>query len=170
MCLPNNLALNIPKTREMIVSFRKQQGTCIVRHKWGHSGKCLPLNYSAHTSPRTSLNSQHHSPGEEGTQMAVFPQDTEKSRPVPAAAPVCLSQLHWKHFHFIHAGVFVSCTAADRKALQRVVKSVQQISGTQLPSVEDIYRTQCLKRATNISRNSSHPSHHLFTLLPSRRC
>lgn len=30
---------------------------------------------------------------------------------------------------------------ADRRALQRVIKTAQQISSTQLPSLEDIYRT-----------------------------
>ncbi|KAF7653031.1 hypothetical protein LDENG_00088520 [Lucifuga dentata] len=64
---------------------------------------------------------------------------------------------------------FVSCTAADRKPLQRVIKSAQQIIGTQLQSLEDIYKIRCLRWATDIVKDSSHPGHHLFTLLPSGR-
>lgn len=79
------------------------------------------------------MDFKRNSPGEEGAEVAVFSQDTEKSRPVPAAASVFLSLLHLKHSHLQHAGVFVSCTATHRKALQRVIKSAQQIPGTQLP-------------------------------------
>ncbi|KAI3356309.1 hypothetical protein L3Q82_017200, partial [Scortum barcoo] len=60
-----------------------------------------------------------------------------------------------------------SCSAADRKALQRVVKAAQRIAGAPLPSIEDIYRKRCLKRAGKIIKDSSHPAHRLFTLLPS---
>ncbi|KAI3374142.1 hypothetical protein L3Q82_005997 [Scortum barcoo] len=61
-----------------------------------------------------------------------------------------------------------SCPAADRKALQRVVKAAQRIAGAPpLPSIEDIYRKRCLKRAGKIIKDSSHPAHRLFTLLPS---
>ncbi|KAI4875439.1 hypothetical protein NFI96_005874 [Prochilodus magdalenae] len=61
------------------------------------------------------------------------------------------------------------CSATDRKALQRVVKAAQRITGTPLPAIEDIYRKRCLKRAGKIIKESSHPAHTLFTLLPSGR-
>ncbi|KAI3364455.1 hypothetical protein L3Q82_011247, partial [Scortum barcoo] len=61
-----------------------------------------------------------------------------------------------------------SCSAADRKALQRVVKAMPSASQrAPLPSIEDIYRKRCLKRAGKIIKDSSHPAHRLFTLLPS---
>ncbi|KAI4882866.1 hypothetical protein NFI96_000892 [Prochilodus magdalenae] len=62
-----------------------------------------------------------------------------------------------------------NCCAADRKALQRVVKMAQRITGTQLPTIQDIYRKRCLGRARNIIKDVSHPNHGLFTLLPSGR-
>ncbi|KAI4877181.1 hypothetical protein NFI96_007309, partial [Prochilodus magdalenae] len=62
-----------------------------------------------------------------------------------------------------------NCCAADRKALQRVVKMAQRITGTQLPTIQDIYRKRCLGRARNIIKDVSHPNHGLFTLLPSDR-
>ncbi|CAM4312390.1 unnamed protein product [Leuciscus chuanchicus] len=62
-----------------------------------------------------------------------------------------------------------SCSASDRKALQRVVKAAQRIAGAPLPSIEDIYRKRCLRRAGKIIKDPSHPAHRLFTLLPSGR-
>ncbi|XP_037390419.1 GTPase IMAP family member 1-like [Pygocentrus nattereri] len=62
-----------------------------------------------------------------------------------------------------------SCCAADRKALQRVVKTAQCITGTDLPTIEDIYYKRCMGRARNIIKDVTHPNHRLFSLLPSGR-
>ncbi|KAI4885335.1 hypothetical protein NFI96_001849 [Prochilodus magdalenae] len=62
-----------------------------------------------------------------------------------------------------------SCSASDRKALQRVVKTAQRITGTQLPTIESVYQKRCLSRARSIIKDPSHPNHELFTLLPSGR-
>ncbi|KAK0137921.1 hypothetical protein N1851_025867 [Merluccius polli] len=62
-----------------------------------------------------------------------------------------------------------NCSVSDRKAIQRVVKTAQCIAGASLPAIEDIYKKRCLKRATNTTRDSYHPAHRLFALLPSGR-
>ncbi|KAI7801979.1 hypothetical protein IRJ41_021014, partial [Triplophysa rosa] len=62
-----------------------------------------------------------------------------------------------------------SCSVAERKALQRVVKTAQRITGTPLSAIEDIQRKRCLRRARGILKDSSHPAHRLFSLLPSGR-
>ena len=62
-----------------------------------------------------------------------------------------------------------NCTASDRKSLQRVVKTAQRITGTALPSIASIHRKRHLKKARSIVKDSSHPNHGLFALLPSGR-
>uniref|UniRef100_A0AAZ1XIU5 Alkylated DNA repair protein AlkB homologue 8 N-terminal domain-containing protein n=1 Tax=Oreochromis aureus TaxID=47969 RepID=A0AAZ1XIU5_OREAU len=62
-----------------------------------------------------------------------------------------------------------SCSALDRKALQRVMKTAQCIAGAPLPAINDIYRKTYLKRAGKVIKDPSHPAHGLFTLLPSGR-
>uniref|UniRef100_A0A8C7XT65 Alkylated DNA repair protein AlkB homologue 8 N-terminal domain-containing protein n=1 Tax=Oryzias sinensis TaxID=183150 RepID=A0A8C7XT65_9TELE len=64
---------------------------------------------------------------------------------------------------------FGSCTAADKKRLQRVIETVQKIIGCPLPTLTDIYSTRCLSRAQNIIKDSSHPGSDLFNLMPSGR-
>ncbi len=61
-------------------------------------------------------------------------------------------------------------SVADCKALQRVVKTAQRITGTPLPAIEDVQRKRCPRRARSILKDSSHPNHSLFSLLPSGRC
>ncbi|MBN3326624.1 SCND3 protein, partial [Atractosteus spatula] len=58
-------------------------------------------------------------------------------------------------------------TAWDRKVLQRVVKSAQLNTGCELPNIQDIYSARCLKKSRSILKDPSHPSHKLFSLLPS---
>ncbi len=55
----------------------------------------------------------------------------------------------------------------DYKALQRVVRLAERISGSVLPSLQDIYLKRCKSRAAKIIKNSSHSGNRLFILLPS---
>ncbi len=55
----------------------------------------------------------------------------------------------------------------DCKALQRVVRLTERISGSTLPSLQDIYLKRCKSRAAKIIKDSTHPGNHLFRLLPS---
>jgi len=55
----------------------------------------------------------------------------------------------------------------DCKALQRVVRLAERISGSALPSLQDIYLKRCKSRAAKIIKDSTHPGNRLFCLLPS---
>ncbi len=55
----------------------------------------------------------------------------------------------------------------DCKALQRVMRLAEHISGSALPSLQDIYLKRCKRRAAKILKDSNHPGNHFFCLLPS---
>ncbi len=55
----------------------------------------------------------------------------------------------------------------DCKALQRVVRLAERISGSALPSLQDIYLKRCKSRAAKIIKDSDHPGNSLFFLLSS---
>jgi hypothetical protein len=59
-----------------------------------------------------------------------------------------------------------NCSASDRKALQRVVRTAQYLTGAKLSAIQDLYNRQCQRNAYKIVRDSSHPSEILFSLLP----
>lgn len=59
------------------------------------------------------------------------------------------------------------CPAADKQVLQRVINTGQRIVKSQLPEIEGIYSSHCLRKAFNIIKDSSHFCHHLFAMLPS---
>jgi hypothetical protein len=62
-----------------------------------------------------------------------------------------------------------NCSAHKRKALQRVVRSAQRISGGKLPALQVTYTTRCYRKAKKITKDNNHPSHCLYTLLSSRK-
>ncbi|KAM9411203.1 uncharacterized protein ACWYII_026026 [Salvelinus alpinus] len=62
-----------------------------------------------------------------------------------------------------------NCTSLNRKALQRVMRSAQRITGVKLPGLHDTYSTRCHRKAKKIIKDNNHPSHCLFTPLSSRR-
>ncbi len=55
----------------------------------------------------------------------------------------------------------------DYTALQTVVRLAEHISGSALPSLQDIYLKCCKSRAAKIIKDSNHPGNRLFILLPS---
>jgi hypothetical protein len=68
----------------------------------------------------------------------------------------------------LSASWYGNCTACNRRALQRVVRSAQRITGGKLPALQDTYSTRCHRKAKKI-KDINHPGHGLFTLFPSRR-
>jgi hypothetical protein len=62
-----------------------------------------------------------------------------------------------------------NCTDRNHRALQRVVRSAQRISGGTLPTLQDTYTIQCHGKAKKIIMYINHPTHCQFTPLSSRR-
>ncbi len=64
---------------------------------------------------------------------------------------------------------FSSPTKSDLRRLKRVVRTAEQIIGTTLPTLQELYLSRVSKRAGKITLDPSHPAHSLFELLPSGR-
>ena len=51
-----------------------------------------------------------------------------------------------------------NCSASDHKALQRVMRTAQYITGAKLPAIQDLYTRRCQRKALKIVKDPSHPS------------
>uniref|UniRef100_A0A8C7H3V2 Reverse transcriptase domain-containing protein n=1 Tax=Oncorhynchus kisutch TaxID=8019 RepID=A0A8C7H3V2_ONCKI len=170
-CQENNLTLNVNKTKEVIVDFRKQQrehppihidGTVVERVA---SFKFLgihitdKLNWSTHTDSIVKK-----------AQQRLFNLRRLKKF---GLSPKALTNFYRCTIESILAGCITAwygnCTALNRKAIQRVVRSAQRITGGKLPALQDTYTTRCYRKAIKIIKDINHPSHCLFTPLSSRR-
>ena len=170
-CADNNLALNTKKTKELIVDFRKKAGTHIPIHINGMevervaSFKFLGVHISedlSWTLNTSSLVKKAH-------QRLFFLRRLKKAH----LSPQILENFYRCTIESILTNCisvwYGSCSVADRKSLQRVVKTAQRITGSSLPTIEAVQSKRCLRRARSIEKDSSHPSHRLFALLPSGR-
>ncbi|GAA6107797.1 uncharacterized protein LOC121182596, partial [Tachysurus ichikawai] len=133
-CRANNLSLNVDKTKEMVVDFRRAQSD--------HS----PLNI-------------------DGSSVDI------------------IKSTKFLDVHLAENLTWSLNTSTIKKAQQRLyflrrlrkahlpppilTMTAEKIIGVSLPSIIDTYTTRCIRKANSIVDDPTHPSHTLFTLLPS---
>ncbi|KAM9423571.1 uncharacterized protein ACWYII_020669 [Salvelinus alpinus] len=156
-CQNNNLSLNVIKTKEMVVDYRKRRAEhtpvlidgAVVEQV--ERFKFLGVHIMVQT---------HQESREEGTTTPIPPLENEN----------ILKRFYSCTIESILTGYITArygnCSASDRKALQRVVCTAQTIPGAKLPAIQDLYTRWCQSKARKIAKDSSHPSHRLFSLLP----
>ncbi len=166
-CQENHLSLNIDKTKELVVDFRRQRPISIDKTpvERVNSFKFLgvhiteDLTWSSHTD--AVLKKSH--------QRLFFLRWLRKF----GMSPSILRSFYTCTVESILTGCitawFGNSTACNRKALQRVVRTARHIVGDELPYLQDIYTRRCIRKSRRIINDSSHPSHRLFSLLPSGR-
>uniref|UniRef100_A0A3B1IEK6 Reverse transcriptase domain-containing protein n=1 Tax=Astyanax mexicanus TaxID=7994 RepID=A0A3B1IEK6_ASTMX len=170
-CRENNLCINVKKTKEMIVDFRRGQHAHLPLHIGGSAvevvdsyrylGVHLTSNLTWSNNTSTLVRKAH--------QRLYF---LRRLRRAGLGSVVLTSFYRCVVESVVCSSINVwhgSCSAADRKALQRVVKAAQRIVGVSFPSTTDIYTSRCRKRATCIRKDPTHPAHALFVPLPSGR-
>ena len=60
-----------------------------------------------------------------------------------------------------------SASIHNKNMLEGIVKTPSKITGSKLPSIESIYTTRTLCKATTIISDCTYPANHLFESLPS---
>ncbi|KAM9404490.1 uncharacterized protein ACWYII_028318 [Salvelinus alpinus] len=167
-CQDNNLSLNVIKTKEMIVDYKKKR-TEHARLLFDRAAveqvesfKFLgvhitnKLTWSKHTMTVVKRARQNLFPLRRLKRFGMGPQILKRfySCTIESILTGCITA--W----------YGNCSASDRKALQRVVRAAQYITGAKLPAIQDLYTRRCQRKALEIVKDSSHPSHRLFSLLP----
>ncbi len=172
-CQENHLSLNIDKTKELVVDFRRQsrEHTPITIDKTPveqvNSFKFLgvhiteDLTWSAHTD--AVLKKSH--------QCLFFLRRLRKFGMSPSILRSFYTPALWR----------ASWPAASPPGLETApLATASSAKGcanclphcwrwASLPPGQDIYTRRCIRKARRIINDSSHPSHRLFSLLPSGR-
>ncbi|KAI4890846.1 hypothetical protein NFI96_032433 [Prochilodus magdalenae] len=171
-CYHNNLSLNISRTKEMIVDYRKLQ-------RGGHSP--LYINGAemewvssvrflrVHLTDDLTLSLHTNKVVRSACHRLFFLRRLRKFRLLP---DILTNFYRCTIESILTACITVwygSCTAYDRKALKRVVRTAESIIGSKLLDLQDIYQSRCLRKIQKIQFICSHPAHGLFILLPSGR-
>ncbi len=167
-CSLNNLELNMLKTVEMIVDFRRtplhsphSPSWTALWLQWSHSDSRAP-SFLSTWSGTITLSPWWKRPSRDCTslpqelliQLIQFYSSIIES-------VLCTSITVW----------FSSATKSDLRRQWRVVRTAERIIGTTLPTLQELYLSRVSKkRAGKITLDPSHPAHSLFELLSSDRC
>ncbi len=113
------------------------------------------------------LDCTHPNTGQESQAKTVHLRQLRKFKVSPAILKIFYSGAIESVLTQCISVWYNNATNQDCKALQRVVRLAERISGYALPSLQDIYLKRCKSRAAKIIKDSNHPGNHHFCLLPS---
>ncbi|KAK3525720.1 hypothetical protein QTP70_006752 [Hemibagrus guttatus] len=157
-CKANNLSLNVDKTKEMVVDFRRAQS--------GHSplfinGTSVEIAKSTkflgvHLAENLTWSLNTSSISKKAHQCLYFLRRLRKAH----LSPLILTMFYSGTIESIQSSCitawFGSCTISDRKTLQQIVRTAEKIIGVSLPSITDMYITRCF-RCSNFTSHSFFP-------------
>ncbi len=171
-CVANNLSLNVEKTKEVVMDFRRRNST-------DHP----PLTIDSSTVERVSSTkflgvhitedltwtTNTMSLSKKAQQRLHFLRRLKRASLPP---PILTTFYRGTIESVLTSCITVwygNCSAADRKTLQWTVNTAAKIIGAPLPSILDIFLARCSSKTNSIVKDPTHPSHSLFQLLPSGR-
>ncbi len=170
-CSDNNLSLNVEKTKEIVVDFRRVHtqhapltinGATVERVS---STKFLGV----HITEDLSWTNNTAALARKGQQLLYFLRKLRRAR---APAPIVCTFYRGTIESILTSCITVwygACNASCRKSLQRIVRAAEKIVGVSLPSLQDIYSTRLTRKALCIAGDPTHLTHSFFSLLPSGR-
>ncbi|KAK1792853.1 hypothetical protein P4O66_012763 [Electrophorus voltai] len=166
-CQENNLLLNVSKTKELIVDCSKKQerhyqpvrigGTTVERvDSFRYLGVHISqdLSWSRHTNSLAKKARQR-----------LYHLRCLRDFRLPSKV---LRNFYTCTIESITVW-FGNSTKQDRQALQRVVRSAERITHTELPDLQTIYYKRRQTKFRRIVKDPTHPNNRLFSLLRSGR-
>uniref|UniRef100_A0A8C1GBG6 Reverse transcriptase domain-containing protein n=1 Tax=Cyprinus carpio TaxID=7962 RepID=A0A8C1GBG6_CYPCA len=170
-CSLNNLELNMVKTVEMIVDFRRNPPAlppltimnsavaAVESFRFLGTTKSQDLKWGNHIDSIVK-KAQQRSYFLRQLRKFYLPQELLKQfYSAITESVLCTSITVW----------FGSATKSDIRRLQRMVRTAERITGAPPPTLQELYTSRVRKRAQKITLDPSHPSYPLFVVLPSGR-
>ncbi|KAI4893205.1 hypothetical protein NFI96_018519, partial [Prochilodus magdalenae] len=167
-CRTNNLSLNVDKTKEMVVYFRRTRRDHSPLYIDGSTVEIVKSTkfLGVHLAEDLTWSLNTSTITKKAQQRLYFLRRLRKAHLPPPILTTFYRGTIESILSSCITAWFGNCTASDRKSLQRVVRTAGKIIGVSLPTVMDIYTTRCIRKATSIVDDHTHLSHTLFTLLP----
>ena len=159
-CKAHNLALNTEKTKEMIVDFRTRirpphhpmtiDGSAVERVTSTTFLGVLLTDNLAPSSNITAITKK--------AQQRLYPlrQLKKVDLPIPALTMFYRGTIE-SLLTYCFTSWYGNSTVEEKKQLHRTLRTAERIIGTSLPFLADMYQQRCLRRATGIIGDTTHP-------------
>ena len=168
-CHENNLELNVSKTKEIVIDFRKKKTPVDPLIINGEVVEQVQSFKFLGTTISHDLKWDSHVNGsvKKANQRIFFLRQLKKFN---------VSQRILMNFYratiesilaFSVTVWFSGLTESDKKHVNKVMKNASKIIGLSVPTLEEIFISRTIKKCTNIITDNSHPSGNIFQLLPS---
>ena len=170
-CKSNNLILNLEKTKEMIIDFRKGEinhSPLVINNQTVERVDTFKfLGNTICSSLKWEVNTNHIL--SKAQQRLYFLRQLKKFG-VSAEAMVSFYRATVESVLTFSITVWYgNATAFERKQLERVVRTASKITGRVLPTVSSIFSTRIKRRMKKVMADPSHPACPLLKILPSGR-
>ncbi len=162
-CSLNNLELNILKTVEMIVDFRKNPPALpplTIMNSSVESFRFLGTTISQDLKCYNHIDSIV----KKAQQRLYFLRQLRKLN-LPHELLIQFYSAIIESIHCTSINVWFSSAAkSDLRRLRRVVRTAERIIGKTLPTLQELYSSRVSEKAGKITLHPSHPAHSLFEL------
>lgn len=170
-CDKDDLRLNVMKTKEMVIDFRKESADKVPLSIKGQEIEAVSsYKYLGITIQDNLKWDKHvHIQCKRASARIYHLRKLREFR-----VNTCLQQLFYSATieSILFFGITVwggSCTSEDSKKLRRVQRTASKVMHCEVDSWGEVYRTRCVARANKIRLDTSHPLHDCYERLPSGR-
>ncbi|KAK3560731.1 hypothetical protein QTP86_016561, partial [Hemibagrus guttatus] len=163
-CKANSLSLNVDKTKEMVVDFRRAQSDHSPLFIDGSPVEIVESTkfLGVHLAEDLTWSLNTTSISKKAQQRLYFLQRLRKAHLPPPILTMFYRGTIESVLSSCIAAWFGNCTVSDRwKTLQRIVRTAEKIIALSVPSITDMYTTRCIRKANSIVDDPTHPSHTL---------
>ena len=168
-CNANNLELNVSKTKEIIIDFRRNKTPVTPLSINGELVEQVENFKFLGTTISHDLKWDKHVEGsiKKANQRIFFLRQLKK---FDVSQRILINFYRSTIESILAFSITVwysGLTEGDKKLVHKVMRNAAKIIGQEIPSLEEIFISRSVKRCMNIILDSSHPSEKLFCLLPS---
>ena len=168
-CKDNNLELNVSKTKEIVIDFRKvRTPVCPLTINDEIVEQVESFKFLGTTiSHDLKWDSQVLSSVKKANQRIFFLRQLNKFNVNERILMNFYRATIESILTFSITIWFSSLTEEDKKYINRVMKNASKIIGQDVPSLDEIFVTRTIKKCANILTDNTHPSAKIFQILPS---
>ncbi|KAK3548313.1 hypothetical protein QTP70_009574 [Hemibagrus guttatus] len=158
-CRANNLSLNVDKTKEIVVDFRKAQSDHSPPFIDGSPVEIIKSTkfLGVHLAENFTWSLNTTSITKKAQQCLYFLRRLRRAHLPPPTLTMFYRGTIQSVLSSCITAWFGNCTVSDRKTLQQIVRTAEKIIGVSLPSTTDMYTTRCICKANSIVDDPSLP-------------